>query len=35
MKGWQMRETNGSYVDYVLVLQYLSSPVLRRRGRTS
>ncbi len=33
MKGWQMREINGSYVDYVLMLQYLSGPVLPRRAR--
>ena len=33
MKGWQMTETDGSVMDYILVLQYLSGPVLRRRRR--
>jgi len=31
MKGWQMRETSSSMMDYVLVLNYFSGPVLGRR----
>ena len=34
MKAWKKTETDGSMMDYVLVLQYLSGgPVLQRRAR--
>ena len=34
MKRRQTRKATGSYVDYILILEYLSGPVLRRRTCT-